>query len=264
MFRRLVSLTVVALLLAGPARAQLVVIDPGNLVQAILIADRTLQEYTTLIQQYQTILRMAQGLGPLVPYRMPPIGITAHDPSRWLYGAPWLQGLNTGDARGTLYEQTARPLERPNGVLDPLPPSAQQAIEDAYATIEITDSIAEIAGHQVALVRGYSGTLQQATQTVRERRAEHAAGVPRHDGRPGQSGGRGTVGAPAGHGHQPVALTRPGATPRAQQADARHRSRHDEHAAPGPARWPHGGRESDPGHRRCPAHVASTVRRDRR
>jgi hypothetical protein len=165
MFRRLVSLTVVALLLAEPARAQLVVLDPGNLAQAIVIADRTLQEYTTLIQQYQTILRMAQGLGPLVAYRMPPIGITAHDPSRWLYGAPWLQGLNTGDARGTLYEQTARPLERPNGVLDPLPPSAQQAIEDAYATIEITDSIAEIAGNQVALVRGYSGTLQQATQT---------------------------------------------------------------------------------------------------
>ena len=165
MSRRLVSLTLIALLLAGPARAQLVVIDPGNLVQAILIADRTLQEYTTLTQQYQTILRMAQGLGPLVQYRMPPIGITAHDPSRWLYGAPWLQGLNTGDAQGALYEQTARPLERPNGVLDPLPPSAQQAIEDAYATIEITDSIAEIAGNQVALVRGYSGTLQQATQT---------------------------------------------------------------------------------------------------
>ena len=44
MSRRLVSLTVVALLVAAPARAQFVVIDPGNLVQAILIADRTLQE----------------------------------------------------------------------------------------------------------------------------------------------------------------------------------------------------------------------------
>src|ERR1700719_2447728 len=107
---RIVPLTVTALLLAVPARAQLVVLDPGNLAQAIVIADRTLQEYTTLIQQYQTILRMAQGLGPLVAYRMPPIGITAHDPSRWLYGAPWLQGLNTGDAQGARYEQTVRTL----------------------------------------------------------------------------------------------------------------------------------------------------------
>jgi hypothetical protein len=165
MSRRLVPLTVTALLVALPARAQFVVIDPGNLVQAILIADRTLQEYTTLSQQSQTILRMAQGLGSLDQYRMPAIGITAHDPGRWLYGAPWLQGLNTGDARGTLYEQTTRRLERPDGLLDSLPASARQVIEDAYATIEITDSIAEVGGHQVALVRGYSGTLQHATQT---------------------------------------------------------------------------------------------------
>ena len=115
---RLVSLTVTALLLAVPAGAQFVVIDPGNLAQAILIADRTLQEYDTLIQQYQTILWMAQGLGSLDQYRMPVIGITAHDPGRWPYGAPWLQGLNAGDARGTLYEQTARRLERPGALLD--------------------------------------------------------------------------------------------------------------------------------------------------
>jgi hypothetical protein len=161
---RIVSLTAAALLLAVPAGAQVVVIDPGNLVQAILIADRTLQEYDTLIQQYQTILRMAQGLGSLDGYRIPTIGITGHNPGRWPYGGPWLQGLNAGDAGGALYEQTARRLERPGGLLDPLPPSARRAIEDAYATIEITDSIAEIGGHQVALVRGYSGALQQATQ----------------------------------------------------------------------------------------------------
>src|ERR1700730_9359963 len=165
MSQRVVPPIVTALRVAAPARAQFVVIDPGNLLQAILIADRTLQEYHTLLQQYQTIRRMAQGLGSLDQYRMPVIGITAHDPGRWLYGAPWLQGLNSGDARGTLYEQTARRLERPDGLLDPLPPSARQAIEDAYATIEITDSIAEIGGHQVALVRGYSGRLQQLAQT---------------------------------------------------------------------------------------------------
>jgi conjugal transfer/entry exclusion protein len=168
MSRRTVSLLVAALLVAVPARAQFVVIDPGNLAQAILIADRTLQEYDTLIQQYQTIRRMAQGLGSLDRYRVPTIGITGHDPGRWVYGAPWLQGLNVGDARGTLYEQTARRLERPGGLLDPLPPAARKAIEDAYATIEITDSIAEIGGHQVALVRGYSGRLQQATQAFEQ------------------------------------------------------------------------------------------------
>ena len=74
--------------LAAPARAQLVVVDPGNLTQTVLIAERTLREYETLWQQYQTILRMSQGLGRMDQYRIPTIGITGHDPSRWPYGAP--------------------------------------------------------------------------------------------------------------------------------------------------------------------------------
>ena len=168
MWRRLsVGLVVLAVSVA-PLHAQFVVIDPGNLIQAILIAERTLQEYNTLLEQYQTIVRMAQGLGSLDRYRIPTIGITGHDPGRWLYGAPWLQGLNSGDARGTLYEQTARRLERPGTLLDQLPAAARKTIEDAYATIEITDSVAEIGGHQVALVRNYSNQLQQATQALQD------------------------------------------------------------------------------------------------
>jgi hypothetical protein len=152
--------------LALPARAQLVVVDPGNLTQTVLIAERTLREYETLWQQYQTILRMSQGLGRMDQYRIPTIGITGHDPSRWPYGAPWLQGLNSGDARGQLYRQTIRTLERPGVALNGLPPTARRAIENSYATIELTDSIAETGAHQVALVRGYSGHLQQATQAL--------------------------------------------------------------------------------------------------
>lgn len=163
---RLVALTLVATLLALPARAQLAVIDPANLAQAILVADRTLQEYNTLLRQYEAILRMSQGLGGMNQYRIPVIGMTGHDVGRWPYGAPWLQGLNSGDARGTLYEQVARRLEQPGNLLDQLPTATRRSLQNAYATIEITDSIAEIGGHQVALVRGYGGPLQQATQAL--------------------------------------------------------------------------------------------------
>jgi hypothetical protein len=149
-----------------PVRAQFVVIDPQNLAQAILIADRTLQEYQTLFQQYETLLRMSRGLGPMDRYRIPPIGMTGHDVGRWPYGAPWLEGLNAGDARGTLYERTARPLERPDTLLDGLPAAVRRTIETSYATIENTDSIAEAGGHQVALARGYNGPLQDAIQAL--------------------------------------------------------------------------------------------------
>jgi hypothetical protein len=156
----------VTLTLVASVSAQIVVSDPGNLAQTVLIADRTLREYETLVQQYQAIVRMAQNLGSMDRYRIPTIGITVHDPSRWLYGTPWLQGLNTGDAGGELYRQVSRPLQRPGTALDGLPLDAQRAIQNSYATIELTDSIAEIAGHQVALVRGYSDRLQQLTQDL--------------------------------------------------------------------------------------------------
>jgi len=162
--RRVAFIAICCVVLATPAFAQFVVIDPANLAQTILIAERTLNEYNTLLRQYQTIVKLARSLGSLDRYRTPPIAMTGHDPSRWPYAAPWLQGLNSGDARGRLYEQTARRLERPGTLLDTLPADARKAIEDAYATIELTDSVAEIGGHQVALVRGYNGTLQQLIQ----------------------------------------------------------------------------------------------------
>lgn len=162
--------TVVALIAlstaATPAHAQLVVIDPGNLAQTSLIAERTLRTYENLVAQYETLVRMAQGLGNLDRYRLPPVAISRHDPRRWTYGAPWLTGLNGGDLRGELYRQTTRPLATPGGILDGLPTTARKALEGAYATVEITDAVAEIAGNQVAQVRGYSGALQPAIQAL--------------------------------------------------------------------------------------------------
>ena len=152
--------------LAVPARAQIVVHDPGNMAQAVLIAERTLREYQTLWAQYQTIRRMAQGLGNMEQYRIPTIATASHDVGRWEHGRPWLQGLNSGDATGAAYWQTTRRLERPGGTLRQLPSAARRAIEQAYATIEITDSVAQMGGHQVALVRGYTGRTQQAIEAL--------------------------------------------------------------------------------------------------
>jgi hypothetical protein len=148
------------------ARAQLVVIDPGNLVQVALIAQRMQSHYEELRAQYLTIQRMAQGLGNLDRYRIPTIPITRHDPARWEYGRRWLEGLNSGDATGAAYLSTALPLLRPTTTPARLTTAARRALERQYATIEITDSVASMAGHQVALARGYHGRLQQAVQSL--------------------------------------------------------------------------------------------------
>ena len=166
---RKASIILLAFVVATGARlrAQIVVIDPANLVQTILIAERTAQQYEQLRQEFEVIQRMAQKLGSLDRYRIPAISITGHDPSRWDYGKPWIQALNSGDARGTAYFQTAVPLERPRTTdLGRLSAAARRTFESQYATMEITDSVAMIGAHQVALVRNYFGKLQDAVGIV--------------------------------------------------------------------------------------------------
>ena len=179
MCRRLIVGIVVLNLVATPAHAQLAVVDPANLAQAILIAQRAQRHYEELRAQYRTILRMSQGLDNLERYRIPAISTTRHDTGRWSHGQAWLQGLNSGDATGAAYWATTVPLERPSAMPPRLTAAARRTLERQYATIEIADSVATMGGHQVGAIRGYHGQLQRAVQ---ELEADVLNGQPRYHG----------------------------------------------------------------------------------
>ena len=166
MIRGMLTATVILAACPNVVQAQVVVADRANLAQAILIAERAWRHYEELQRQYRTILRMGQGLSSLERYRTPPIALTPHDSGRWEFGRPWIQGLNSGDATGEAYRVTTLPVLRPTVMPSRLPPSARRTIERQYATIEITDSVASMGGHQVALARGYHGRLQDAVQAL--------------------------------------------------------------------------------------------------
>ena len=55
--------------------------------------------------------------------------------------------------------------------------SRAASVRAAYATIEITDSVAQMGGHQVGLMRGYHGQLQQAMQALED---DVLNGLPRY------------------------------------------------------------------------------------
>jgi conjugal transfer/entry exclusion protein len=164
--KRIIVVTLAIIGFASPAPAQFVVVDHGNLAQAVLIAERTLREYETLMAQYQTLLRMSQGLGNMERYRLPTVAGAEHDAARWAYGRAWLHGLNSGDPSGVAYRDATRRLESPGYALQRLPPAARRAAEQAYATVEIADSVAQLGGHQIALIRGYGRRLQQAIDAL--------------------------------------------------------------------------------------------------
>lgn len=176
MRRGILMLAMIAVLMPEPSRAQIPVIDPANLEQTILIAERTWQHYSELRRQYETIQRMARGLGNMDRFRVPPIAITAHDPGRWQYGRSWIQALNSGDPTGAAYFANALPLLKPSVTPGQLSAAGRRAFENRYSTIEITDSVATMAGHQVALARGYHGRLQEAVDALQ---GDVVNGLPR-------------------------------------------------------------------------------------
>src|SRR5215204_6225697 len=123
MIGRMFAATAILAACANPVRAQVIVVDPGNLAQTILIAERALRHYQELQRQYRTVLRMAERLGSMEQYRTPPIALTRHDAGRWEYGRPWIQGLNSGDATGEAYRATTLPVLRPTVMPSRLPAS---------------------------------------------------------------------------------------------------------------------------------------------
>ncbi len=153
---------------ASSLRAQIPVTDPANLQQTILIAERTFQHYSELRREYETLVRMGTALGNLGRLRVPSIPISVHDPSRAMFGRPWIQGLNSGDPTGAAYYAAALPLLRPSAWPAHLTAAARQAFERQYATVEIADSVATMGGHQVALARGYHGQLQKAVEDLED------------------------------------------------------------------------------------------------
>ena len=164
--RRRVIAAVVVLFIGAPAQAQFAVIDPANLAQAVLIAERTWNHWDELRREFETIRRMAQGLGAVDAYRIPNIPTSVHDIHRWTHGAAWLEGLNTGDPSGSQYAAVTLPLEGPGPELNRLSASGRRAFERQYATVEIADSVARLGGHQVAIIRNYYDRLLHALEAL--------------------------------------------------------------------------------------------------
>lgn len=166
MKRRVVATVLVLAIGGAPAYAQFAVIDPANLAQAVLIAERTWNHWQELRRQFETIRRMAQGLGAVDAYRLPSVPASVHDASRWAYGRPWLEGLNAGDPTGSQYAAATLPLQAPGSELARISAVGRRAFERQYATVEITDSVARLGGHQVAIIRNYYDRLQRAVEAL--------------------------------------------------------------------------------------------------
>lgn len=165
---RIFAFVAAAFLIPAPAWAQLAVIDPSNLQQTVLIAQRTQRHLEELQAQFRTILRMSRGLGDLDRYRNPGIMGVSHNPQRWPFAASWLQGLNSGDPTGSAYGATTVPLNFIESLPRTMSVAAHRTLANQIASVELSDSVAMMAGHQIGAIRQYSGRLQQGVDSLEE------------------------------------------------------------------------------------------------
>ena len=168
MARTVTAVILGMLMSANNASAQLAVIDPSNLRETVLIAQRTQRHLEELRDQYQTILRMSRGLGDLERYRTPGIAGASHNTLRWPYASAWLQGLNAGDPAGAAYDATTVALRPIESLPRNMSVAAHRTFSNQIASMELSDSVAMMAGHQIGAIRQYNGVLQRGVDSLED------------------------------------------------------------------------------------------------
>jgi hypothetical protein len=152
----------VSLILAVPLRAQLAVFDPANYIEAILQVEQ-------LIKQYEFLLKQARRVPVDIAsrYHAHSLDWTLHD----LTGGPTyadqlLKALNDGDVSGQAYRGVVDPLDAATDVLGRMPVALQKRLTDAYAAIQLQDSMTRLAVNQAGAARTDGPATLQAVKNV--------------------------------------------------------------------------------------------------
>jgi len=161
-------LAVLAVLVLGatsltvPVRAQLVVYDPVNYIEAV-------QQYLQIVREYDMMLAQIRRVPVDIAtrYHAHSIEWTLHtltDPL--VYAEPLLRALNEGDPIGKAYRDLIDRLEIPTDVFSHMPPELRRRLISSYSTVELADSIARLAINQTGAARTDGPFTLQAIRNV--------------------------------------------------------------------------------------------------
>src|SRR4051812_18021871 len=110
------------------ARAQLVVFDPTNYVQAIAQVQQLIRQYQFWAEQ---IRRVPVDIASR--YRAQSLAWNTHPVTTGaLYAQQILRALNSGDVAGSAYRALVDPLDLPTDIIGRLPPSLSRRLTGRY------------------------------------------------------------------------------------------------------------------------------------
>lgn len=150
--RRLITVLLVVVILVVPMRVRaqgIPVYDVSNWLQAVAQFAQTLEQVRIMVRQARRL-----PLDMVTRYRGYSVQWSLHDiDARLQYAQRILGALNMGDRTGSAYRQVTQPLDLPAAALARMPPGLQRRLTNAYAGIELADSVAARAIDQLGLMR---------------------------------------------------------------------------------------------------------------
>jgi len=160
--RVVVVTTLLVLVAASGVRAQWVVFDPSNYVQAIAQVQQLIRQYQFWIEQTRRV-----PVDLATRYHAHSLDWTFHDLTRGVhYAQPMLRALNEGDAAGAAYRALVAGLDVPTDVIGRMPPALRDRLTARYGALELQDSIARLAIDQTGLARTDGPFTLQAVRNV--------------------------------------------------------------------------------------------------
>jgi hypothetical protein len=153
--RVLVALLIFVALASSPTQAQipflgpLLVYDASNYAQAVAQVTQLARQYAWWVNQARRLpADMRRYVAPEVTWRLHNLQ-TAYPWAR-----PMLRALTDGDPTGQLYLRSVDRLPAlEQDFLDQLPVALRQRVTNAYASVELADSIAQMSVHQTGAIR---------------------------------------------------------------------------------------------------------------
>lgn len=162
MIARIVALALILTLLPRPARAQWVVFDPANFGQAVAQVTNLVKTYAWIVAQAKRLPAtiLAQYVTPVIQWRLHNL-TTAYPWAR-----PLLTALTSGDPSGSQYLQVVDAMQPVASILARLPPALRKRVTDAYAAIELSDSVAQMSIDEIGAIRTNGSNVLNAIRAV--------------------------------------------------------------------------------------------------
>lgn len=153
------------------AQVGAVVYDPTNYNNALLRYFQLQQQLLQLQTSYFLAVQMARNLQNMRARYQALFSQWRNSAAQDTYGntAPWIAGINSGQAVNAGYQQATTPLQAYDpGILAGMTPDELRRVESQYASVELSDGASETAMAAIGAIRNNAPQLEMQISNLQQ------------------------------------------------------------------------------------------------